>query len=212
MNSKKKKYIIAIFLLLCFVTLTIFVINNKIFKMDENVYNIVISFKNDKLTKVLKFFTTLGNEYFTILMLLILFVIFMYKRKIYLYNYIFANVTIGSAIMWILKNIIKRPRPSWKWIKQSGFSYPSGHTVAAFLLYGTLILIANKKIKGKIKYWCYLILSLIMVLIGVSRIYFGAHYLSDVTSSVVLSLIILIISSLYIKGDKNDKSKVRKKV
>ena len=136
----------------------------------------------------------------------------MHKKKFYLYNYIFINVTIGSLIMWILKNIIRRPRPSWKWIKQSGFSYPSGHTVAAFLLYGTLILIVNKKIKGKMKYICYLILSLIMVLIGISRIYFGAHYISDVVASIILSLIILIISSLYINGDENDKNKIRRKV
>ena len=51
--------------------------------------------------------------------------------------------------MKVLKHIIKRIRPSWKWIVQSGFSYPSGHTISAVLLYGTLILLVYKKVHGK---------------------------------------------------------------
>ena len=212
MKKIKKEYIISLVLLVCFTILTIFVINNKIYNIDKAVYDFVISFKCAKLTNVLKAFTTLGNEYLTIVMLLILFGVFLYKKKLNLYKYIIANVALGSSIMWVLKHIIKRSRPYWKWIKQSGFSYPSGHTIAAFLLYGTLILIVNKKIKGKIKYVCYLMLSLVMLLIGISRIYFGAHYISDVIASILLALVILIISSVYIRNEENDKNKIGKKV
>ena len=212
MKKIKKEYIISVFLLLCFILLTIFVINNKIYRIDKLIYAFVISFKCKRLTDVLRLFTTLGNEYFTIIMLLILFIVFIYKKKLKLYKYIFINVVLGSSIMWILKHIIKRPRPYWKWIKQSGYSYPSGHTIAAFLLYGTLILLVNKKIKGNLKYICYLMLSIIMLLIGISRIYFGAHYISDVIASILLALVILIISSIYIRNEENDKDKIRKKV
>ena len=100
--------------------------------------------------------------------------------------------------MYVIKNIIRRIRPTWKWITQGGFSYPSGHTISSVLLYGTLILLVNKKISNvKLKRILTIMLCIMIVLTGVSRIYFGVHYLSDVLGSILLGSIILIISNIF---------------
>ena len=115
--------------------------------------------------------------------------------------------------MEVLKLIIKRVRPSWKWIVQSGFSYPSGHTISAFLLYGTLFLLVYKKVNGKFKNFLLIGFCLMIILTGFSRIYFGAHYLSDVLASIILGFIILIISNQFMNMEfNNDKNKNRKTI
>ena len=112
--------------------------------------------------------------------------------------------------MQVIKSLIRRVRPSWKWIVQGGFSYPSGHTITAILFYGTLVLLVNKKLKGKYKTILTVLFSLMIFLIAISRIYFGAHYLTDVLASIILGSIILIISnSLMDKEFKNDKNRVK---
>ena len=109
--------------------------------------------------------------------------------------------------------MIKRVRPSWKWIIQGGFSYPSGHTICAFVFYGTLMLLIYKKVKGKYKKPLLIGFSLMIFLTGFSRIYFGAHYLTDVLASVILGLIILIISNMFMNKEfKSDKNKDRKTI
>ena len=115
--------------------------------------------------------------------------------------------------MQSLKRIIKRIRPAWKWIVQGGFSYPSGHTISCVVLYGTLILLVSKRVKGKFKTPLIIFFSLMIFLISVSRIYFGVHYVTDVVASLILGSVILIISNIFIEREiDNDKNKDRKNI
>ena len=113
-----------------------------------------------------------------------------------------------------IKEIVRRVRPSWKWIKEGGYSYPSGHTISAVLLYGTLLLIVSKNVQGKLRKPLIAFLSIMMILIPISRIYFGVHYLTDVLASVILGFIILIITSIIMDKEYyiRDKNKNRKTI
>lgn len=208
-NIKKEYYFISILLIL-FIILTIFVLNNKTIILDTNAFNSLIKIKNNSISKVLFVITNIGSTIGTVIALIITCIIFL-KRKIFSdFKYIFLNVSVGVILMQIIKNIIRRLRPAWKWIVQGGFSYPSGHTITALLFYGTLILLVNKKLKGKYKIILTILFSLMIFLIGLSRIYFGVHYLTDVLASIILGSIILIISSILMdKEFKNDKDKVK---
>ena len=115
--------------------------------------------------------------------------------------------------MQVLKQIIKRVRPSWKWIVQGGFSYPSGHTISSFALYGTLMLLVYKKVNGKYRKPLLIGFSLMIILTGFSRIYFGVHYLTDVLASVLLGSIILLVSNVLMNKEFiNDKNKNNKTI
>ena len=77
-------------------------------------------------------------------------------------------------------------------------------------LYGLLIYLINKKIKNKIlKVLLTIVLILLILGIGISRIYVGVHYPSDVLAGYLLSLSILIFSitivNKYYRGKKNEK-------
>ena len=210
MKKIKKEYYFISILLILFIILTIFVLNDKTLSLDNSAFNNLIKIKNEPLSKYLFIITNIGSTIGTVIVLIITCIIFL-KRKIFSdFKYVFLNVSVGVILMQVIKSLIRRVRPSWKWIVQGGFSYPSGHTITAILFYGTLILLVNKKLKGKYKTILTVLLSLMIFLIAISRIYFGAHYLTDVLASIILGSIILIISnSLMDKEFKNDKNRVK---
>ena len=78
----------------------------------------------------------------------------------------------------------------------SGYSFPSGHAMASLAFYGLLIYITKRLVKNK--YLKILLITLniaIIILIGVSRIYLGVHYLSDVLTGYSISIIYLLITT-----------------
>lgn len=202
-----KNYGLISILFLMFVILTIFVISGKAVLLDEMVFNNIMKIKNDTLTKFLYIITNIGDTIGVVIILILLAVLFKTKKCFSYFKYVLSNVGIGVILMKILKHIIKRIRPSWKWIVQGGFSYPSGHTISAVTLYGTLILLVYKKMNSKYKKPVIIFLSLMMFLISFSRIYFGVHYFTDVIASILLGTIILLISNKFMNKEfSNDKN------
>ena len=213
MKKIKKEYYFIAVLLILFIVLTILVSVNKTMKLDESVFNRLITIKNKPTTETLRVITHLASTIGTIVIGGILGIVFLARKKLSDFKYVVINVALGAGSMYVIKHIIKRIRPAWKWIAQDGFSYPSGHTICSMLLYGTLILLVAKRIKGKKKNILIALLSLMIVLTGVSRIYFGAHYLTDVVASLILGSIILIVSNMFMNKEFNiDKDKTNKAV
>lgn len=213
MKKIKKEYYFIAILLVLFILLTVFVVNGKMDIIDETFFNNVIKLKKNGITKFLYVITQLASTAGIFALLGITSVIFLKHKAFSDFKYVTYNVSVGVVLMQVLKNIIKRVRPSWKWIIQGGFSYPSGHTISAFLLYGTLMLLVYKKVHGKVRKPLLICFSLMIILTGLSRIYFGAHYLTDVIASLILGSIILIISNMFMNKEfNNDKNKGRKTI
>lgn len=213
MKRLKKEYYFISVLLILFIVLTIFVVGGKTSVIDEAFFNNVIKIENNVLTKILYVITNIGSTIGVVIILILLAIFFMRRKNLSDFKYVLANVSIGVILMKVLKHIIKRIRPSWKWIVQSGFSYPSGHTISAVLLYGTLILLVNKKVNEKYKKPLMIFFLIMIFLISISRIYFGVHYLTDVVASLILGSIILIISNSFMNKEfLNDKDNDRKTI
>ena len=214
MKKIKKEYYFIAILFILFILLTIFVVVGNASLIDENFYNEIIKLKNNTLTNILYVITNLASTIGIISLVILTSIVFIRRKKVSSLKYVILNVLSGVFLMQILKNIIRRVRPPWKWIKQGGFSYPSGHTISALLLYGTIILLVSKKYNGKYKKQIIILSSAMIILTGISRIYFGAHYLSDVIASTLLGTIILIISGLLMDKESkdNDKDKIKKSI
>lgn len=213
MKKIKKECYVAGILFIVFIALTFFVNMGKLDYFDTLIYNGLITIKNNFITSFLYVITQLASTSSIIIILILLLTLLLSKKDFLSGKYLTINVALGSLITIVIKQIIKRPRPYWKWITQDGYSYPSGHTITSFLLYGTIILIVNKKVKGKLKKPLIIFCGIMMFLTGLSRIYFGAHYLTDVLASLILGCIILIISNMFMSKEfNNDKNKNREAI
>lgn len=103
----------------------------------------------------------------------------------------------------IIKFIINRERPLTSLINVPWDpSFPSGHTACSIVFYGVLIyLLSNSDIKGFKKILFTIFLVIIIILIGISRLYLGVHYLSDVCAGYLVGLLVLFMFINYFKKE-----------
>ena len=204
----KKKYILISILLIVFLLLTILVLTGSIKLFDSSIYNFLINLRSKPMDTFMKTITKFGNTMSVIIILAIL--VFILKKDDG-YLVVMNTVCVVSANQ-ILKHIIRRPRPDHlRLVKEKGFSFPSGHSMVSIALYGILIYIVNKNIKNKtLKIILISLLSLLILFIGLSRIYVGVHYPSDVLSGYILATVITILVidyyNTHFRGNKNDKN------
>ena len=104
----QKKNILLISLIIFFIFITTLVIYNKISFIDSNVYNFLISFKNDSLTNFFRFVTKFSNVAFLVIFVLIVLLILRNKDAVFvIFNLIFLRL-----LNYVIKIIIKRDRPN----------------------------------------------------------------------------------------------------
>ena len=194
----KKKLIILLVAFMIFVTLFILIITGNIEKFDNTCYNLVIQFKSNTLTQIMKIITNIGGSIGVLSILIILSIILIIKKKEKYAIIILLNTVICAILNFLMKIIIQRQRPTgFRIIEEIGYSFPSGHSSVNMAFYGLLIyyiykIIRNKKIRSIV---CG-ILGVLIFLIGISRIYLGVHYTSDVIAGFLFGLSICIISSI----------------
>lgn len=201
---KKNKLIISvIILIIMFLGITGLVIFNKTLAFDNMVYNLIRSFECDFFDKYFVFITRFGDEIVIFMVVVVLMLIFRNKD-----GWLLGILTINSALTnQLVKHIIRRPRPDvLKLVKQGGYSYPSGHTMIAIAVYGYLFYFVFKRVQNKyLKYPLCMILGLLILSVGISRIYVGVHYATDVIAGFIFSIlqVILIIkySNKYFRGN-----------
>lgn len=200
MNKIKKisKWVVCGIGILIFATIVVMLLTNNVTSLDNSIYNIIISSKSDVMTMFMTVITMMCNTEFIIVATLLL-VLLIKNKKIG--GMIASNVVLCSVINTIIKHIFLRPRPvGIKLIEQGGYSFPSGHSMMAVAFYGLLIyIIWNTKWKNVWKIFTTTLLVILILLIGISRIYVGVHFASDVIAglSISLSYLIIFIELLY---------------
>ena len=109
-------------------------------------------------------------------------------------------IIISTLVNNLFKIIIRRARPiGIALVEESTFSYPSGHTMAVVTLVSFLLIAINRgEGSKKIKTIFNIVLPLIAFLILLSRIYLGVHFITDVISGVITSLIIVLTTTFFI--------------
>ena len=190
---KNTKWIILFICLIRFLALAEDVFNKEIMNGDIIGYKMVSTFLiSDFATPIAKFITNLGGAIFLI-GLTVLLIILIKNKKIGLS--IFTNLVIVTGLNQLLKRILQRPRPTeFRIVEETGYSFPSGHSMVSMAFYGYLIYLIYKYVKNKyIKWSLIVLLSCLIVGIGTSRIYLGVHYTSDVLGGFLISVSYLVI-------------------
>ena len=109
-----------------------------------------------------------------------------------------AGTGLGWPVNMLLKLLIGRPRPSDALVHVSGKfyyeSFPSGHVVFFVEFFGFLVFLAYVLLKrGRLRYASLIVLGLLIILVGVSRVYLGAHWPSDVAGAYLAGSIWLML-------------------
>ena len=203
-NFIKKNYIwIILFVgIIGFITITENVLENEIMKCDVIGYNFIKThIISDFMTPVAKTITWFGSA---TCLILFCFLILVFNKNKKINIAIVFILGICTILNLMLKNILQRPRPTeYRIIDERGYSFPSGHSMISMAFYGLLIYLIYKNIKNKSLKWILIILlSILILFIGISRIYLGVHYVSDVLGGFLVSISYLI---LYIKILKKEK-------
>jgi len=206
--KKHRKWFLVALLLFIFVFTAYELLKDELKDFDIAVYNFIISFKHPLITEIFKMITFFASPIALIILSIALFFIFKNKK----YGLLsLTNLIVVTLINQMLKFIFVRPRPfEWMLIEETGYSFPSGHAMVSMAFYGMLVyLIWQTKISlNKKKIWT-IVLSVLILLIGISRIYLGVHYVSDIIGGFTLSLSYLIIAtslvSYYLKHKKSKK-------
>lgn len=199
--KENKKKIILITSAVLFTIITYFIFNNQINHLDTLVHSYILGIRNKNLTSILLTITNISSAY-ALIVLSILLLIIIKEKKIPLL--ITLNLICSYALNAFAKVIFTRPRPiGINLIEESGFSYPSGHSMVSMAYYGFIAYLIYKKQTNKlIKTIIIVSLLLTILLVGFSRIYLGVHYLSDVIGGFLLSIVYLMIFIKYSKIEK----------
>ena len=191
MKHKHTHYIYASFALLLFVALGYMVkfYPEVLTGFDSNIQTWVRGGLPAGLTRFFKTITILGNTPVQAIIAIVA-VIWLYLRQ-YKAEAIFVGASglLASILIVSLKYIYQRQRPSiTHLVHASGYSFPSGHSLGTFMILGAIaIVLAQRLAKKESKIAVYGITGLLIFLVGLSRIYVGVHYLTDVLAGFTLA-------------------------
>ena len=141
---------------------------------------------------VVRAFTEFGSSEWIGTVLFFLVVFFIWKRWWPSLVTLIVAVPGGMLLNELLKILVQRPRPilAGPFVDWSGYSFASGHTIGATLLYGQLALFILPAVKAR--HWRRLTIfsaALLVALVGFSRIALGAHFLTDVLAAIIFGVL-----------------------
>lgn len=182
---------IAVVLIIIFGKIAEDVFEKEIFSFDYSIYNYILEHRSSILNVIFKIITYAGSAYAILPIMLCCIAFTKIKKNREL---IPLNLAIILLLNIVLKNIFARPRPdNMRLMQASGYSFPSGHAMISTAFYGYLIYLTIKNIQSKkIKITISSLLVVLIILIDISRIYIGVHYVSDVVAGTIFSIAYLI--------------------
>lgn len=153
---------------------------------DNAVRSWVHHFASPGMTQAMKFISLLGYD-ILIAELVIAFLIFLRLR--WRRAAVWLSVTMAGAVLLdvTLKQVFHRQRPvPYFGYAPHSYSFPSGHALASFCFYGVLAgLIADRVERLSVRIAVGLVAAILVLAIGISRIYLGVHYPSDVVAGYI---------------------------
>lgn len=158
-----------------------------------------------QLTTALWIVTSLGSTLPASCIAAVVGLYLLWNRQPYWLAAVWLSVFGGMLLNKFLKYAFHRPRPHFDdpILALTSYSFPSGHTMAATVLYGVLAALLVTKIRRRsFRVVVILSASFLIALVGFSRMYLGAHYLSDVLGAIAeglawLSLCLTVVYSVW---------------
>ncbi len=180
-------------------------IRNFVTNLDAQVMEALLNERGLARSSVFLFFTYLANWEVILTLSIAIIAIMLLARKVRAATFFIITLGLGQSSSLLFKYLLQRDRPDTgvALINQSGYSFPSGHALGAFMFYGILgyflYVLAQKR---WLKTLCVLLTALVIALIGLSRMYLGVHWLSDVAAGWLMGATLLIVFITFFEHRK----------
>lgn len=190
---KRKRILIVSLCAIIFIALLEDVLEGDLMTLDFMAWAFFVGhLRSDWLTPIAESISALATPVSLVVLLLVIVAFAPGKRP-----GIFCAVNLVLVVMLnlLIKEIVQRPRPEdINLVLETGFSFPSGHSMVAMAFFGLLVwLVWHYERNRTLRWGCCIGFSLIILCIGLSRIYLGVHYASDVLAGFCVSLAWLAI-------------------
>ena len=153
------------------------------FSVDQNLINFSSKIRSKGLTNFLEVITHFGSMLTVAILTIIMAIV---CKPIWVKIFAVVNVGFVAVFCLVVKYIVKRPRPiGIALIEETGYSFPSAHTMGSVVFYGFLVFLIWKYFKNKpLKITLSIVLPIFALLIGYTRVYLGVHFCTDVLAGV----------------------------
>lgn len=185
---KNKAVVVLCVCVAVFVMLLEDVLEGDLLRIDAMAYGVIVErLRFEWLTPIMESFSALATPVVLLVMLLLVAAFAPGRRPGACCT---LNLVLVVILNLLIKGIVQRPRPEGiSLVTEHGFSFPSGHSMAAMAFFGLLVWLIWHYEKDKLmRIACCVALSVVIVMVGVSRIYLGVHYASDVIGGFCVSL------------------------
>jgi undecaprenyl-diphosphatase len=163
---------------------------------DSHVHTYLLAHTTPWLIEVARGFTFLGSSIFLFpAYILIVAVLIIFKKKRYALDISIVALS-GFLVMQVLKRVFHRKRPDLPIIRNiHNYSFPSGHSLSAFIFCSILAyLVWQGKARAVYKWMLTVLLLLLAIAIGISRIVLNVHFATDVIAGFCLGIMWVMLS------------------
>ena len=165
----------------------------EVFSFDRSFLLWIHQFANPQFDRIFLFFTALDDPP-TVVTIFIITIAWLVMKRRYSDGIRFTIVCAGGVLTdRVMKLFFAKPRPElWhRLIPETSFSFPSGHAVGSMVVYGFIAYILAKEMQQH-KHIVYAAASLLIIAIGLSRLYLGVHYPTDIIAGYGIGFLWLV--------------------
>ncbi|MGH9956491.1 MAG: phosphatase PAP2 family protein [Pyrinomonadaceae bacterium] len=180
-------------------------------QFDDSALALVNQFASPRLTFFMRGVTYLGSNEFLIFAgayVVIAFVLVRWKRAMVTFLVTMAGAAVLNSTLKMLFGR-ERPEPFFGIPRPESYSFPSGHALLSLCFYSVIAAVIAARINracGRIAVWA--AAAVLVLLIGLSRVYLGVHYPSDVLAGYVAGFVWLVV---VLSADKVMEARLRRK-
>lgn len=199
-SQMTRKYVFRILFIVLigiavFIGIAKWVTSRDVIAFDSTIIAFIQSFVSNQFTAVMIAISFFGSIKWIAFVLIIIACLLCWQKKYVLALFLLGTSGFGALLNKGLKWFFKRERPDiLPIVIEKSYSFPSGHSMGAFLFYGSLAFVVLHLMKpSKVRTFAVLFFCLFILLIGISRIYLGVHFPTDVLGGYSIGLAFLFI-------------------
>ncbi len=179
-------------------------------QLDYVVFGVLQKLRMGWVDSVMIAATELGSAKVAIAVIASVSLLLAWKRCWRTLAYWLTAVVFAQAVVWLLKTTLERARPTAMYDSTDAFSFPSGHAASSIVLYGFLAFLLAREKSPRIRWAVTLLAAGLVGLIAFSRLYLGAHWLSDVLASLSLGTAwVALLSIAYMQHVRTERLPAR---